>query len=54
MDEVMRDDITTRFLGFSNVHTTSCGTFALHPFSAHSMHAGVFLLPSRAAARIVL
>ncbi len=32
MDEVMRDDITTRFLGFSNVHTPAAGHLLSIPF----------------------
>jgi len=42
MDEVMRDDITTRFLGFSDVHTPAAGHLLSITFQ-HSMHAGVFL-----------
>lgn len=51
MDEVMRDDITTRFLGFSDVHTPAAGHLLSIPFQ-HARRR--FLLPSRAAARIVL
>jgi len=50
MDEVMRDDITTRFLGFSNVHTPAAGHLLSIPFQ-HSMHAGVFLLPSQSSSK---
>lgn len=39
-----------RFLGFSDVHTPAAGHLLSIPFQ-HSMHAGVFLLPSQSSSK---
>ncbi len=54
MDEVMRDDITTRFLGFSNVHTPAAGHLLSIPFQHTACTPAFFSFHPRAAARIVL